>query len=350
MDAFFAAVEERDHPQFTGRPIVVGSDPREGTGRGVVSTANYAARAYGIRSALPISRAWKLAEAAHAAGKPAVVFLPVRMPELTEASERVLSIVRSFVPKIEQVSVDEAYLDLSFTRGYRAARELAVRLKGEIRSRERLTASVGIGPNKLIAKIASDAEKPDGLTVVSERVASEFIAPMPVRVIPGIGPKSEARLAELGVRTVAEARRLSVGELTTLFGKFGATLHHLLRGRDDAPVEERGEAKSIGEQETFEDDTLDATFVTGRLAALARGVLEHLAASSFSSFRRVVVTVRFEDFTTLSRSRTLASPARDLATLTFEALSLLTPFLERRGNPEKKRLRLIGVRIERLGA
>ena len=166
MDAFFAAIEERDDPSLSGLPIVVGADPRAGKGRGVVSTANYPARAYGIHSALPISQAWRLSEAARNQGKPPVRFLPVRMEHYAEVSAHVMETLRRFVFSVEQASIDEAYFDLSSCESYTLAEDICRRVKRAIRDEERLTASVGIGPNKLIAKIASGMCKPDGLTTV----------------------------------------------------------------------------------------------------------------------------------------------------------------------------------------
>lgn len=348
MDAFFASVEERDNPRLAGRPLVVGSDPEEGRGRGVVSTANYKAREYGIRSALPISTAWRLSEAAHAKGLPLATFLEVDMHRYAEVSRRIMAIVRAHAEHVEEASVDEAYFDLSFAGSYEHAAEIAHAIKDEIRTREALTASVGIGPNKLIAKIASDKNKPDGFLVVQEDEAEDFIAPMPVRKIPGVGPKTEEELKRLGVRTVADAKRFSEPELYTMFGKWGNELYGKLRGRSDAEIVEEWEAKSIGEQETFAHDTRDANIIQERLIALAQGVHRHFTESGFASFGSVTITVRFADFTTKTRGATLSAPARDAATLQFEAMRLFAPFFDKRENPQRKDIRLIGVRVEKL--
>jgi len=176
LDAFFAAVEERDRPELRGQPLVVGADPEGGRGRGVVSTANYAARRYGIHSAMPISRAWKLSEAARRRGEPPVVFVPPRLSRYAEVSARVMAIVRRHVPLVEEAGIDEAYLDLSFAGNFAAAREICRTIKEQIKAEEHLTASIGVGPNKLIAKIASDFQKPDGLTVVTPEEAEAFLA------------------------------------------------------------------------------------------------------------------------------------------------------------------------------
>lgn len=348
MDAFFAAIEERDQPLLRGLPIVVGADPRGGKGRGVVSTANYKAREYGIHSALPISRAWRLSEAAKKQGKPAVTFLPVRMQRYAEVSAHVMETLRRFVFLVEQASIDEAYFDLSCCESYTFAEEICRKIKTAIREEERLTASVGIGPNKLIAKIASGMQKPDGLTVVKEEDAIEFLAPLPVRAIPGIGPKTEAEVAKVGVKTIKDMRRFSREELRGMFGKRGLDLYEKIHGRDESPIEENYESKSIGEQETFEQDTGDSQFLSERLKALCRDVMHRVAAEGFTHFRRIVLTVRFADFETHSRSHTLVSPMRDPKVLEEEATKLFVPFLDKRENPHGKLIRLIGVRAEKL--
>jgi len=348
MDAFFAAVEERDNPRFAGRPIVVGADPKGGRGRGVVSTANYKAREYGIRSALPISTAWKYAEAARRAGRDPVVFVEGRYAAYAEISREIMAILARHASLIEQASVDEAYFDVSASGSYEAAEAVARQIKDDIRATERLTASVGIGPNKLVAKIASDREKPDGLTVVHEKDVERFLEPLPVRVIPGVGPKSEMMFRKLGVRTVGDARRFSKDELADMMGVWGRELYDRLRGRDDAPLVAEYEAKSIGEQETFERDIADPRLLEKTLKNIAADVYRRFRESGFSSYRTVAIIVRFADFTTKTRSGTMTKPADDLATLQFQALRLFMPFLDARENPQKKKIRLMGVRIEKL--
>jgi DNA polymerase IV (DinB-like DNA polymerase) len=348
MDAFFAAIEERDTPAFRGVPLVVGADPLGGKGRGVASTSNYLARAYGIHSATPISMAWRLSEAARHDGKAPVTFVSVDMPKYTRVSEEVMRIVRRFISKVEQASIDEAYGDLSRTESYEEAERICRHLKETITSEVLLTASVGIGPNKLIAKIASGWQKPNGLTVVPEEQVETFLSPLPIRVIPGIGPKTEARLRERGIKVVNDLRRLSVYQLEQLLGKRGVALYDGARGWDDSPLEEYWEPKSIGEQETFESDTLDSHTLFTQLAKLARGVSDRLSREDFKAFRTVVLTVRFADFETKSRAHTLATPTGDLSVLQREGLKLLMPFLDRRENPRRKLIRLLGLRLEKL--
>lgn len=393
MDAFFASIEERDNARFAGRPIVVGSDPEGGKGRGVVSTANYAARAYGIRSALPISRAWRFSEEARKKGLPPAVFLEVNMRKYGEVSERIMDIVRAHVPPnedgmvlVEQSSVDEASFDLSFAGSYEKAESIARAIKKEIKEKERLTASIGIGPNKLIAKIASDRQKPDGLTVVREEDAEAFLEPLNIRVIPGVGPKSEEQFLKRGIRTVRDAKRLTKAELTKMMGKWGADLYEKFRGRSDAQIVLDWVQKSIGEQTTFDEDIpvdgklKDRKLLEAALADLAADVHKRLRreiadGAPFKAFRSVGITVRFSDFTTKTRIVTLKEPvpavhvpgrglfdsetlavaakadsvasAAALKVIQFQALRLFMPFLDRRENPSHKAIRLLGVKVER---
>ena len=349
MDAFFAAIEERDHPELKGRPLVVGADPAGGKGRGVVSTASYPARVYGIHSAMPISQAWQLAEAARRRGRPATVFVRGSHRKYGEVSGRIMAILHYYAPVVEEASIDEAYFDLSFTGSFERAAELARQIKAAILAQERLTASIGIGPNKMVAKIASDFKKPDGLTVVTPEEAEAFLAPLAVRKIPGIGPKTEQSLAHLGIKTVKDLKRFTPEELYEKFGKWGPSLYERIRGRHDSPLVTEWEPKSVGEQETFAQDTRDLEFVFQRLWAMGREVHRRFLAEGFKTFRTVVVTVRFADFETYSRSHTRKEPAASLRLLTFHAMKLLMPFLDRRENPKNKLIRLIGVRVEKLG-
>lgn len=348
MDAFFAAIEERDNPRLSGRPIVIGADPKDGRGRGVVSTANYKAREYGIHSAMPISHAWRLSRRAKAQGKPEAVFLGVDFRKYSQESSRIMKIVRKYIPLVEEASIDEAYLDLTFAKSYSKARKICEDIKREVKRKEKLTASVGIGPNKLIAKIASDVQKPDGLTIITEERAEKFLEPLSIRKIPGIGPKTEEYFNKMGVYKVADLKKFSRTELQETLGKWGQEIYEKVRGKDFSLVSEEYEVKSIGEQETFEKDSLDFKFIYAHLEELIKSVIKRFQASGYKNFRTVVVTVRFFDFETMTRSYTLPKPSNSLKSLKVEALKLLLPFLDRRENPKNKLIRLIGVRIEKL--
>jgi len=348
MDAFYASVEERYHPELRGRPVVVGADPKGGMGRGVVTAANYAARKYGIRSALPISRAWRLAEVARRNGEPEAVFVRGDQSLYREVSGRIMAIIARGADAFEEASIDEAYVDLSAVDDIERAKAHAGALKKEILAREGLTCSVGIGPNKLVAKIASDFRKPDGLTIVQPDEVQGFLGGLRIRVIPGIGPKTEAFLREKGIRTVAELRGIELGQITEWFGKGGEDLYQKARGISDDAVSNEWERKSVGEQETFEEDTLDPVFIFGRAQELASTVFRRFVAEGFEAFRTVTVTVRFTGFVTVSRSRTGKTPLTGMEQLQVEARQLLEPFFDARENPKGKKIRLIGVRVEKL--
>jgi len=348
MDAFYAAVEMRYHPELRDKPVVVGADPKAGQGRGVVTAANYAARRYGIRSAMPISRAWRLAEAARHRGDPETIFVRGSRTLYQEVSGRIMALLADGAHPFEEASIDEAYLDLSSLGGFAAAAEHARLLQDQIGRREGLTCSVGIGPNKLVAKIASDFKKPAGFTVVEPAEVQDFLDPLPIRVIPGIGPKMEAVLHEQGIRTVRELRGIEPRQLVDWFGRWGEAVSAKARGISESEVSNEWEPKSVGEQETFEIDTLEAGFILERVRALAQDVFGRLGRHGFRAFRTVTVTVRFADFLTQSRSHTPRAPLASADALYTGAVRLLLPFLDHRENPKHKKLRLIGVRAEKL--
>lgn len=348
MDAFFAAVEELDNPSFRGLPVVVGADPKGGAGRGIVSTANYQAREYGIHSALPISTAWRLSQAARKQGKPPAVFVPPNFKRYGEVSAHVMATVRAHAKLVEQASIDEAYMDLSFTGSFKKARELCEVIKKEVKEKEGLTASVGLGPNKLIAKIASDFKKPDGLTVVGEKDAEAFLEPLPIRKIPGIGPKTEALFHQKGIKLVRDLKKFQESEMEEVLGKWGLDLYQKIRGRDNAEVTEEHEVKSVGEQETFERDTRDITLLFEHMKSLCAGVMARFHEEGFKTFRTIVITVRFADFETKTRSHTFPDTQLSQKALEMEAFRMLLPFLDRRENQRGKLIRLIGIRIEKL--
>ena len=348
MDAYYASVEARYNPGLRDRPVVVGADPKDGHGRGVVEAASYAARRYGIRSAMPISRAWRLAEAARRKGEPEVVFVHGNRKLYVEVSERLMAVLGARADAFEEASIDEAYLDLSSLGSFEAASERARALKREVAEREGLTCSIGLGPNKLVAKIASDFKKPDGLTVVLPEEVQAFLDPMGIRVIPGVGPKTEAELNERGIRTVRDLRALGLTQLADWFGRWGEDLHAKARGLSDSAVSNEWEPKSVGEQETFEVNTLDADFILTRVRALAGEVFTRLQRQGFRAFRTVTITVRFAHFRTLTRSHTSPEEQGSEEALSADAIRLLRPFLDQRENPRGTKIRLIGVRAEKL--
>lgn len=362
LDAFFASVEEREHPRLKGLPIVVGADPLDGRGRGVVSTANYKAREYGIRSALPISKAWEFSQKAKREGKREAVFVTPDFQKYSKVSRAVMEIVRKYSDVTEQASVDEMYFDLSHLMetdlkvqlsaflklSFRKAEEICKQIKQEIKVKEKITASIGLGPNKLIAKIASDMQKPDGLTVVFPKNAEVFLEPLSVRKIPGIGPKTEQYLNGLKIYKVGDLKKYSKTELEEMLGKWGLDLYYKIRGIDDSEVLEDYEVKSIGEQETFYEDTLDFKIIIEKLESLCQGIFKGFQESDFRTFKNITVTVRFSDFETKIRSHTLKKSAKTLKIMKVEAMKLLMPFFDNRENPRRKKIRLVGMRVEKM--
>ncbi|MEK7628671.1 MAG: DNA polymerase IV [Patescibacteria group bacterium] len=348
LDAFFATVEEREKPYLKGLPIIVGSDPLGGAGRGVVSTASYAARAYGVRSAVPISKAWQLCQEAQKKGNAPCVFITPRHKKYSDASSEAFGLIGKLVRIVEQVSVDEAYLDFSHCSDYPEATRIARTVQKSICDIG-LSCSVGIGPNKLIAKLASEVKKPRGLTVVLPQKVDMFLKPLAVRDIPGIGKKAEEKFARLGVRTVADARKISWEELRRAFGAHGFELYERLRGIDEREVQtEKEDAKSIGKHHTFDVDTDDMKEVFEVLSVQAKSIVRSLIQDGFISFRTVVITVRFADFSTVSRMLTVQKPLTSVVELELKAIKLALPFFDAQENPRKKKIRLVGLRIEKL--
>jgi DNA polymerase IV (DinB-like DNA polymerase) len=270
------------------------------------------------------------------------------MATYAAVSGEIMAICRRFSALVEQASIDEAYLDLSSSGSFEAAEDLCRRLKQAIREQERLTVSVGLGPNKLIAKIASGFRKPDGLIVVRPEEVETFLAPLSVRTIPGIGPKTEALLAQQRIVRVSDLAARTKDELCAKFGKRGTDFYEKARGRDESPVSLEWTPKSISEQETFAADTRDATQLLDHLTRMCGHVMERVRAEGFAQVGTVAVTVRFADFETSTRAHTLDAPTSDERLVQAEAIKLLLPFLDKRRNPKDKAIRLLGIRVERL--
>jgi DNA polymerase IV (archaeal DinB-like DNA polymerase) len=335
LDAFFPSVEVREHPEYQGKPVVVGADPKEGKGRGVVSSASYEARKFGIRSAMPISRAWTLCHDC--------VYLRPHFDLYIPASNSVMRILKSYANKFEQGGIDEAYLDISSrVKDFGEAEEYAKRIMEEILEKERLTCSIGVAPNKLVAKIASDFKKPYGLTVVKPEDVQDFLFPLAVRKIPGVGPKTERALKELNIETIHDLASTKPDILMRQFGTWGTRLHELSNGIDNSEVIEEYKTKSIGRDTTFEKDADNEVQIFQVLDELAEEVHADVIANRFK-FKTITVRVRYQDFDTHTRSKSLLFPTNDLDILANTAKRLMAPFL--RGN---KKIRLIGVRVSNL--
>jgi len=333
MDYFFAQVEERENPQFKGKPVVVGADPKGGRGRGVVSTANYEARKYGIHSALPISKAFELC--------PQAIFLPVNMELYQKVSENIMKIVKKYSKIWEIVSLDEAFLDLSFLKNYQKAKNLAEKLKKEIFEKEKLTSTIGIGPNKLIAKMAAEKAKPNGLLIIKQNQVKKFLEPLDIEDLPGIGPKTAEVLRNFGINKIKELKKLSKRKLKNIFGVVGETIYERARGIDEEPVTSEEIIKSVGKEHTFDQDTRDPEIIFNTFEKIIKNVYQELIENNFS-FKTITVICRFTGFETHTKSKTLKEPTKDLNILKSEAKKLLLKFLLE----NKKLIRLIGLRIK----
>ena len=335
MDHFYTAVEEREHPEIKGKPVIVGSDPKEGKGRGVVSTSNYVARASGVRSGMPISQAWRLC--------PEAVYLPPNFPLYIQVSGEIMALARKHAGRFEQWGIDEAFLDVSDKVGtWPEAETLARQIKQEIKDKEGLTASIGAGPNKLVAKIASDFQKPDGLTIVREEEVEKFLEPLSVRKLLWVGRKTEAKLKELGVNTIGDLACCDPSALTSMFGVMGLQMHLMAKGIDRSEVEERVGVKSVSHETTFEEDTADSTAIFQALNALCEDVLEE-TANQHLLFKTVTVKIRYQGFETHTRSKTLPFLTNRLHDLQKTANELLFTNLDK-----NRKVRLIGVRVSSL--
>ncbi|MCZ2810940.1 MULTISPECIES: DNA polymerase IV [unclassified Modestobacter] len=335
LDAFFAAVEQRDKPSLRGRPVVVG-----GTGgRGVVSTASYEARAFGARSAMPTAEARRLCP-------PGTAFLGGRFAAYRRTSEVVMALLRELSPLVEPVSIDEAYVDLA-AGGHDLSVPGVTALAAELKARIAVatggvTGSVGIGTSKAVAKIGSELDKPDGLTVVPPGEELAVLHPLPVRALGGVGPATAERLAQIGVKTIGDLHRLSLVDLTSLVGQaHGAGLYRLARADDDRPVVTDREAKSVSAEETFARDLTDPARLATEIEALATRVGSRLQRSGTSG-RTVTLKVRRYDFSTLTRSQTLAHAVDDPRQIAEIAHRLLGA-VDRSGG-----LRLLGVGVSGL--
>lgn len=337
MDAFFAAVETRENPSLRGRPVVVGADPAGGRGRGVVAAASYEAREYGIGSAMPISRAWRLC--------PRAVFLRPRPSLYAEVSERISEIFHRYTELVEPLSLDEAFLDVTASRPlFGRGTEIARAIKREIRERERLTASVGVAASKFVAKLASDLRKPDGLVVVRAGGETEFLAPLGIERLWGAGPRARETFARMGISTIGEVATRPVEELVGAFGETrGRIFSRLARGVDDRPVVADRERKSLGRETTFPEDVADRATVEAALLSLCDQVARRLRRRGLAG-STVTVKVRWESFDTVTRQTTLGGPVN-----AADRIWPIARRLFRDADRPRRRVRLVGVSVSGLG-
>lgn len=332
MDCFYAAVHARDDPSLRGKPVVIGGQPES---RGVVAAASYEARTFGVHSAMPSAQAYRLC--------PQAVFLKPDFSRYREESQQIFAIYREITPLVQTVSLDEAYLDVTehlgpFGTASRVAREIRRRVLEE----RRLTVSVGVAPSRLVAKIASDFKKPDGLTIVPPEKVQTFLDPMPVRRLQGVGPATEKALLELGVESIHDLRRVPLEVLKGRFGKHGQGLFNFARGIDRREVSAHRDRKSLGSETTFARDLRQTSQMEEQIRRLAIQVAQGLEKRELAA-HTVTLKARYPDFTTVTRSLSLSFATRDPELLVSAALSLLE-----RTEAGKQGVRLLGVTASRL--
>lgn len=334
MDAFFAAIEVRDNPALKGKPVIIGADPKGGRGRGVVSTCSYEARRFGVRSAMPISEAWRRC--------PQGVFIQPNFHKYEEASAKIREVFYEFTPDIEQVSIDEAFLDITRSAHlFGGPLEACRRIKARVKEVTGLTCSVGMAPTKLAAKIASDIKKPDGLVEVTEAGLRDFLASLDISKLWGLGPKTAEVLRARGINTVGELAAAEADELRGL-GAHGAELKALALGIDPREVSEDGETKSVGNEITFASDTSDEPEIHRSLLALSDKVSSRLREAGLKG-RTVTLKIRLEGFETYTRAHTMPLATNYADVITREILELYAAF--KRG---RKKVRLLGVKVSGL--
>lgn len=333
MDAFFAAVEQQDRPELRGKPVIVGGEPG---GRGVVSTASYEARAFGVRSAMPALQAVKLC--------PQGIFVRPRFDRYSEVSARVMAILHQHTDLVEPVSLDEAYLDvtrhkLKCADPVRAAQMI----RQSIRAVTGLTASAGVSVNCFVAKIASDQNKPDGLTVIGPDDVQRFLSDLPVRKMPGIGPVSEKRLTGLGIKTCGDLAAAGRERLFDVFGKSGIEIWERANGRDDRPVEPAGMPRQHSSEETFRTDVVDVERLKLKLREFSDVVSDGLKEEGLTG-RTIVLKIKYHDFQQITRSQTLSASVKGAEDLYRVACRLLAEKTE----AGKRPVRLLGLGVSGL--
>lgn len=335
LDAFYASVEQRENPGLRGAPLIIGADPKGGKGRGVVVTCSYEARKRGVRSGQPISRAYTLC--------PEGVYIRPNLALYAQVSYDVMELLQRFADKFEQVSIDEAFLDVTDSNlRYGGPVELAKQIKAELKQSEGLTCSIGIAPNKSAAKIASDLQKPDGLTYVDHDHVKEFLAPLPVSKISGIGKKTEPKLREMGISTIGNLAAYPPKELYKRFGKSAVWLWAIANAEERVEVQDNYVMKSIGAEHTFEVDTEDWATVESQLMALIESVHIRLADEGMA-FRTVTLKIRFKGFETYTRAKTFR-----FATASKETIEKAVAELSLEFQKLPKKVRLVGVRLSGL--
>jgi nucleotidyltransferase/DNA polymerase involved in DNA repair len=332
MDAFFAAIEQREHPEFIGQPVIVGADPQGGKGRGVVSTCSYEARKFGIHSAMPISQAYKLC--------PHGIYIPPNGSLYSQVSKDIFKLFYEFTDLVEPLSIDEAFLDISgCVKLFGSARNIGEKLKYRIFEVQALTSSIGIAPNKFLAKIASDLEKPDGLVIVDENNIRSFLNPLPLSRMWGAGKKTIEKLERFGIYTIGDLAKFPPDVLEQKFGKLGKHFYMLSRGMDDRPVIPEHMVKSVSNEHTFSEDILDINVLNKTLLRLAEKVGYRMRQKGLTG-KTVVLKLRYQGFDTITRNKTLKHPTSNTDVIFKVINDLFSANYER-----KRKVRLLGVGI-----
>jgi DNA polymerase-4 len=332
MDAFYASVEQRDNPSLRGHPVAVGGDPSK---RGVVAAASYEARTFGVRSAIPMSRAVRLC--------PSLIIVRPDFQKYRAVSQQVFDIYRSVTPLVEPLSLDEAYLDVTENSwGETLGMNVARRIKEEIRARTSLTASAGVAPNKFLAKIASGWQKPDGLTVIAPERVESFLQGLPVDALWGVGPKTAERLRRHGIAKLTDVRARPIEDLRALVGSSAEWLRDLAQGHDPRAVNPNEERKSVGSECTYEADLEDLARIRAEIDEMARDAARWLEKNAAYA-RTVVIKVRYDNFDTITRSQSDARPTRDPDALATRAVALLE-----KTEAGRRPIRLLGVSVHNL--
>jgi DNA polymerase IV (DinB-like DNA polymerase) len=333
LDAFFASVEVRDNPELITKPVIIGADPKEGKGRGVVSTCSYEARKFGLHSAMPISKAYRLCRDG--------IYLRPNFEKYSQASKQVMNILSSYTDKFQQVGMDEAYLDVSdICKSFKDVEFLATKIKNEIKNQVGITCSIGASITKSIAKIASDQNKPDGLCIVPPNEIKSFLAPKNITRIPGIGKKTKIYFYKKGIKKIGDLIDFPLHKLMDLFGKSGKWIWKVINGLDKRKVKEFHEGrKSISKERTFYEDTNNFELVVSKVEEINDKIHQKLLERNIS-YKTITLKIRFEDFQTYTRSKTIYYPICDKDKAIKIFLNLFQEFAQM-----DKKIRLIGIKF-----
>ncbi|MBS0616771.1 MAG: DNA polymerase IV [Spirochaetes bacterium] len=339
MDAFFTSVEVRDFPHLKDKPVVVGADPKNGVARGVVSAASYEARKFGVKSAQPISTAYKLC--------PEAIFMPHRFSRYVEVSNEVMDVLAAFSETHLRMSIDEAVLDCTASgEKFKTWKKLGLAIKQAVREKTSLSCTIGIATGRTLAKMATEINKPDGLTLVHPGKEREFLAPLAVEAIPGIGPKAKQSLNRLGFRKIADLQQVELPLLTQALGRWGERIYDFVNGRDEDEIILEHERKSFGEERTFETDLSDSAEALAALKAIAEELATQMRRKNISG-RTVTVKIRFADFRTITRSQTYPMPIRSAPILEEVALQIFSRNVNA-GTVSTEKIRLLGIQLSHL--